>query len=734
LLLVGTGLILRSLWRAEGLYRGQILALLVAVFAPWVGNVLYLTGNSPIPHLDLTPFAFTISLGSLAWGIFGYHLIDLTPVAHDLVVENMRDGMLVLDAKGRVVDINLAAARMINANPAQVIGQPVISVLHPWPQLVEQFRNVVDAIEEISFGEGAEQRWYELRLSPLLDRRNRFIGRVITIRNITDRKLAEQRQQSFLDDMKALQEIHLSLSEIDDLETLYVKIIELSQHHLGLDRVGLFLLDDARSQLLGTYGVDQFGHIRDERYYREAVTRDHWTLDVINASTHAKFWEDAPILDDGKVVGVGWKAAAALWNGHRAIGYLVCDSFITHKPARPYETELISVLGGTFGHLIERKRAETLLQESEARFRQIVESASDLIYRTDANGHFTYVNPTALRLMGFASDADMLGKHFLDMAPPDWRRRVQRFYYKQFLNREPNTYYEFPVLNTDGHVIWLGQNVQIVKEGEQVIGFQAVARDITELKHMQDALALARDQALEASRLKSQLLAKVSHELRTPLGGILGYAELLQMDAFGPVNAEQKQAAAQIIDSTHYLDTMINELLDEAQIEARTVILRLEPFSPASILKKVESSMAVLARNKGLGFTASLAPDVPEMLIGDEHRLQQILINLTGNAIKFTKAGQVDVSIYRPNPSHWAIKVSDTGAGISQEAQSYIFEPFRQVDNSITRENRGTGLGLSITKQLVELMDGQITVHSEVDMGSVFTVLLPIVDRLEKNE
>jgi signal transduction histidine kinase len=179
---------------------------------------------------------------------------------------------------------------------------------------------------------------------------------------------------------------------------------------------------------------------------------------------------------------------------------------------------------------------------------------------------------------------------------------------------------------------------------------------------------------------------------------------------------------------------MINELLDEAQIEARTVILRLEPFSPASILKKVESSMAVLARNKGLGFTASLAPDVPEMLIGDEHRLQQILINLTGNAIKFTKAGQVDVSIYRPNPSHWAIKVSDTGAGISQEAQSYIFEPFRQVDNSITRENRGTGLGLSITKQLVELMDGQITVHSEVDMGSVFTVLLPIVDRLEKNE
>jgi len=139
--------------------------------------------------------------------------------------------------------------------------------------------------------------------------------------------------------------------------------------------------------------------------------------------------------------------------------------------------------------------------------------------------------------------------------------------------------------------------------------------------------------------------------------------------------------------------------------------------------------MEILAQDKGLEFKSSLAPELPEMLYGDEHRLQQILINLTGNAIKFTSRGSVQVKIYQAAPTQWAMQVADTGAGIPKEAQAYIFEPFRQVDNSITRENRGTGLGLSITKQLVELMDGDICVESELEQGSIFTVTLPILLR-----
>jgi signal transduction histidine kinase len=138
-----------------------------------------------------------------------------------------------------------------------------------------------------------------------------------------------------------------------------------------------------------------------------------------------------------------------------------------------------------------------------------------------------------------------------------------------------------------------------------------------------------------------------------------------------------------------------------------------------------------LAQNKGLEFNSSVTPDVPATLYGDAQRLQQIMINLVGNAIKFTKTGQVCLNLSRPDKQSWVIQVVDTGAGIPKEALDYIFEPFRQVDNSITRENRGTGLGLSITKQLVELMGGRITVESKVDQGSTFSVALPILEKLE---
>ena len=178
---------------------------------------------------------------------------------------------------------------------------------------------------------------------------------------------------------------------------------------------------------------------------------------------------------------------------------------------------------------------------------------------------------------------------------------------------------------------------------------------------------------------------------------------------------------------------MVNELLDQAQIEAKSVTLHFANFNVGHMVKGVEASMEPLAHKKSLVLRTEIAPDVPEILRGDQQRLQQILINLVGNAIKFTSAGQVSIDIFCPNPSTWVMRVSDTGAGIPREAQEYVFEPFRQVNNAITRENRGTGLGLSIAKQLVDLMDGEITLESEVDKGSTFSVSLPLLKDTEKN-
>jgi signal transduction histidine kinase len=233
---------------------------------------------------------------------------------------------------------------------------------------------------------------------------------------------------------------------------------------------------------------------------------------------------------------------------------------------------------------------------------------------------------------------------------------------------------------------------------------------------------------LDASRFKSQLLSRVSHELRTPLGGILGYAELLEYKAFGSLNEKQHGAVQNIIESTNYLTSIVNDLLDESQIESKSISLHNEYFNPVELLEKTKATMSTLADKKGLTLRVDMSPDLPSELYGDVNRLQQILVNLAGNAIKFTKAGEVSVSLARPIPVQWSIEVRDTGAGIPMEDQQNIFEPFRQVSNSITRENRGSGLGLAITKQLVELMGGEIHLESQMGKGSLFTVTLPITN------
>ncbi len=902
LLLAGAFFLLRSILFTQGAYRGQAAAMIVAVAAPWVGNIIYLSGLSPIPHLDLTPFALTITVTAVTWGIFGFQLLALSPIARDNIVDEMKDGIIVINTRNQIADINSSALRIIGASEKDVIGKAGAEVLGRWPELVKKYENVVEASDEISFGEGPDRLWYELRLSPLYDKRKRFLGRVITIRNITAPKQAEELQHSFLDDMKALQEIHLALSEIDDLDILYMKMIALSQQRLGIDRLGLFVVDEDTDELHGTYGVDEHGNARDERYYhepmsslhwpwevlnspnhakvwenaeiydngvvvgtgwktgatlwnghkaigylacdnfvtqkpirpyeselisilgstfghlierkraearqkmflndmkalqqvhlelsdiddldilytkmimlsqqrlgidrmglflidnqtneiqgtwgvdadgnsrdesyyREKITPDHWSLEISDSLTHTKLWENAEILDNGIVVGTGWKAGTTLWTGHQAIGYLMCDNFLTHKPARPYQAELISLLGNTFGHLIERKRAEASLQESQARYRQIVENASDIIYRADINGKFTYINPTGVHLMGFTNEAEMLGKHYLETVASNFRHRTKRFYDRQYIIKQKNTYQEFPVISSDGRQVWLGQNVQLIERDGEIVGFQAVARDITDLVEAKDSLALARDQALEASQLKSRWLARVSHELRTPLGGVLGYAELLQRGVFGPLEEKQLDAANQIIESANYLTAMVNELLDQAQLENKSAILRINHFNVRDMVDHIVANMSILAGNKGLALSKTIAPDIPEILLGDRQRLQQILINLVGNAIKFTQTGEVSIHLYCPDDIHWAMRVTDTGAGVPKEAQTYIFEPFRQINNAITRENRGTGLGLSITKQLVDLMQGEITVESEADKGSTFTIILPILKdkETEKN-
>ncbi len=231
----------------------------------------------------------------------------------------------------------------------------------------------------------------------------------------------------------------------------------------------------------------------------------------------------------------------------------------------------------------------------------------------------------------------------------------------------------------------------------------------------------------EIEKVKDTILATVSHELRTPLNAILGYVEMLKEAVYGPINAKQARASERIISNTRRLLSIVSDLLDQAQIEAGKMIIQVQPFKTAELLDNVHNLMIKAANEKGLTLTSESAPGFPETLYGDSARLQQVLLNLVGNAIKFTVRGSVHIRLSCPDEKHWAMEVRDSGMGIPETELARIFEPFKQVDDSITRKQAGFGLGLSIVKQLVSLMDGDIAVNSKMGVGSVFTVTLPIV-------
>lgn len=251
----------------------------------------------------------------------------------------------------------------------------------------------------------------------------------------------------------------------------------------------------------------------------------------------------------------------------------------------------------------------------------------------------------------------------------------------------------------------------------------------SELEERENMLVRARDKALVDSQFKSDLLAKVSHDLRTPLGVILGFAEMLRDEIFGPVSDKQRQPLNEIMNSTSILSGMVSDLLDAARLDAHTLRLRIDKFAPEMLLRQVRGQMSLLVERKGLQLTTELDPQLPATLEGDANRINQILANLVGNAVKFTQSGSVYVCAYLYNTENWAIAVRDTGPGIAPEALEYIFEPFRQVNDPATRDKGGIGLGLSIVQQLVQLMGGEIRVESKVGAGSNFIVILPLTMR-----
>src|SRR5436190_6643415 len=374
----------------------------------------------------------------------------------------------------------------------------------------------------------------------------------------------------------------------------------------------------------------------------------------------------------------------------------------------------------------QRKRAQNSLRESEARFRTLVQHAGDIIYSTDLKGHFTFMNPAIERLMGYQPEG-LLGKHFLVLVPESWHDRVAQFYRRQLQEQIANTFYFFPVRRKDGSEMWIAQTTHLIVEGGAAIGAEAIARDVTHRKEFEDDLARTRDSALESSRLKSEFLANMSHEIRTPMNGIIGMTSML---ADTRLDQEQRHFVRRIRESADSLLSIINDILDFSKLEARKIEIDAVDFELNPLIEGVLDLFVEATQSKDLELSLIIEPDVPAFFHADSVRLRQILINLIGNAVKFTAQGEVSLKVNLVSqsqaPTVCRFEITDTGIGIPPEAQARLFNAFVQADGSTTRRIGGTGLGLAISKQLVEAMDGQIGVDSSPGKGSAFWFTLPV--------
>jgi signal transduction histidine kinase/CheY-like chemotaxis protein/HPt (histidine-containing phosphotransfer) domain-containing protein len=310
---------------------------------------------------------------------------------------------------------------------------------------------------------------------------------------------------------------------------------------------------------------------------------------------------------------------------------------------------------------------------------------------------------------------------YLNLVRPDYREPVRQFYEQQHSDKIANSYLEFPIIAADGRELWLGQKVQPVFENGEIAGYHGLARDVTLRKQLKDELVLARDAALQSAQLKSQFLATMSHEIRTPMNGVIGMLGLLLETE---LSHEQREIATTVQTSADSLLTIINDILDYSKIESGKLIFERNEFDLVEVIDGSVDLLAEQARAKSLYIAVIIEQDVPTHLRGDAGRLRQVLINLIGNAVKFTNAGAIVVSVTVDGESEAAavlrVTISDTGIGIEPETVERLFRPFVQADGSMARRFGGTGLGLAICKQLVEQMNGTIGVDSEPGRGSTF--------------
>jgi two-component system, sensor histidine kinase and response regulator len=442
-------------------------------------------------------------------------------------------------------------------------------------------------------------------------------------------------------------------------------------------------------------------------------------LGMAVSGMHYTAMQASMFFPDAAITGTGASPSTTLMVSLTTVISILIAAVALVASAAGYQSELAA------GYKSEVARRRALEQEAEggrARLQAIFDAVADAIVTIDRDGRIQQWSSGAQRIFGY-SPGEIVGVDVTMLMPPSHRAEHAdhaRSYLRTRLANMIGVGREMTAVRKDGSEFPIELNVSEVRNGDEVF-YTGILRDITERERAKAELVRAREQAEAANFAKSQFLATMSHEIRTPMNGVLGMATLL---ASTELNERQQRLLKNVTRSGQALLDIINDILDFAKIEAGKFELSSVPFDPREAIAELADLFSERCTRKGLEFAFFVSDEVPSELIGDPVRLRQVLVNLVGNAVKFTERGEVvvEVSLRRMTAEDMTLNfmVEDTGIGISAEHCSRIFESFHQVDGSMTRAQGGSGLGLSITRQLVELMGGEITVKSELGRGSRF--------------